>query len=762
MRRMVRLRSPGSFTALSTLTLLLALAGCSRGFSAPSTASRSDGIFLNGNGPLLDAAPIAAEGTDGNPITLEIRGASLSLIRSVLVDGAPAQVVASTDTAIDFLAPDVSQVQVGVPVSITLSDANGERSAGRLRFYVPPEMDSLPTPVVAPGQVVVSGSGFSPVAEENQISVDGASANSQPTVVVAAADHLLVTLPAGLPEGRTLFTLRIVPKGGQLDRPLTYARRPLIWKVIPAFWNDPPQAFSNTEVRFRPPKADGGTLYDDLDDILTQQQALGSLDVPVVAAAINAGTDTGTANGTTGPSAGAATGGTSGAATTGSSGSIGTSGVGNTTGTGSPSGIDLDAGAIAANYPPDDSDAGDFVPPTQDLPLSTSGEVLAHSGLSVARDGIDTGATPLINLDTNELSWVVPEGTPTGSHLIALFNPAGTSPYAPLTILPGHLAAPSLSCYPLGSGTALPPMPRAMHSHDTQGEVLLPTLDNAGGLSLTVIHPGGAVETQPVPHSTNAALVLAGRDLLYVINTLSDGGARLSTTDGAADGGPFIQQGDALGQVWDVLEPNSRELFTWTLFSGSPPVLMSWDGNQVQLQNDGSSFDCPVMSGALDPAHVTLASICQGDFWIGQADVPTAIGDGATTVSWTDTGVPTHSSAASVQALPGGAMLFQDGASVQAAQLYDPGLGTGLQVATGKVASVAATALARSPDGLQVLLGHDSEVDIALTSDFQSWESQGGFSLPGKARAITYDASGSQGVVLYDDPDGGSGYCELH
>ena len=618
------------------LAALLAIAGCSRSFPAPSTSAHVDGLFLNGTGPLVDAAPIAAVGADGNPAQLQIRGSSLSLARGVLVDGATVQVITSTDSAITFLAPDPGQVQVGVPVTITLSDANGDRSVGRLRFYVPPSMDSLPTPVVAPGQLVITGSGFSPVAEENQLTVDGAA--TQPSVVLAASDHLLVTLPAGLPEGRNVMTLSISPKNGQLDRPLTYARRPLIWRVIPAFWNDPPQAFSNSEVRFRPPKEDGGTLYDDLDNILQQQSALDTLDVPAFDATLSAGntTGTGTTNGnqngavsTGGPGGGPAstTGSNSGATSGNFTGSTtGSNGTQNTTGTGSASGIDLDAGSLSANYPPDDSDAGDYVPPSQDLPLSSSGEVPAHSGLSVARDGIDTGATPLINLDTNELSWVVPHGTPVGAHLIALSNPAGTSPYAPLTILPGHLPAPSLSCFPLGPGTALAPLPRAMHSHDTQGEVLLPTLDGQGMLSVIVVHPGGAVETEPVPNMSNATPVHAGRDLLYVTGAATSTELGMTAVQAKAGGAVFSQTGLLPGPVLDVLEPNSRELFTWTLVNGPSTYLTDWNGDVVTLSNDGSSgFNCAVQSGALDPAHATLAAACNGTFWLGQADTPTAL-----------------------------------------------------------------------------------------------------------------------------------------
>ena len=103
-------------------------------------------------------------------------------------------------------------------------------------------------------------------------------------------------------------------------------------------------------------------------------------------------------------------------------------------------------------------------------------------------------------------------------------------------------------------------------------------------------------------------------------------------------------------------------------------------------------------------------------------------------------------------------MVFQDGTSVWSAQLTDPG--TGLEADPAQVGTGPAQAIARSPDGLQLLLGRDAEVDIELLSD-SVWESQGGFALPGKARAVTYDASGSQAVVLYD-VDGGSGYCELH
>src|SRR5207302_1146273 len=133
-------------------------------------------------------------------------------------------------------------------------------------------------PVNAPSQVVLTGTGFSPFSAEDQVTVEGAT--SQPVVLVAAVDHLVVQLPSGVPEGRHLLTLTISPAGERFHRTLSTARNPLIWKVVTAFWNDPPQAFSGTLVRFRPPKADGGTLYGDLDAELSQQLASNDLDLP--------------------------------------------------------------------------------------------------------------------------------------------------------------------------------------------------------------------------------------------------------------------------------------------------------------------------------------------------------------------------------------------------------------------------------------------------------------------------------------------------
>lgn len=740
----------------SFVLMLLASAACGRSFASPDAPAPSlSGLALAGVA-LQDNAAIAAQEPDGSAAVLTVLGAHLGTTRDVLVGGAPAPVLQIRDDAVTFALPAPSPASVGQSEAVTVRDASGERTAGRIRPYLQPAISTMPAPVSAPGQAVILGAGFSPVGSEDQVDVAGVAA----TVLLAAPDRLVVQLPKETPEGPRTLTVRIAPQGASaLDRELAASARPLIWEVLPPFWIDPPQVFAGAHVRFRVPLPDGGNLANTLDHALDLVVG-GNLDLGLAAVggtsgSLNDPVDGGTNAGTT--SSGGTSGG--GGATTG--------------GTGSGS-VDLDAGDLSANYPPDGL-AAPPPPRTADLTSPDAGdaEVPAHSGLTVNRDGLDTGSRPLITLQSHLLGWQIPAETPVGPHLVALSNPAGTSQSASLAVLPGHLLAPTVSCRAEALPANLVAVPRALHLGQVQGDVLLAPATSPAPIPYVLVHPGGATE----PGSFDGALlpsglstiVAGGRDLWYASGSSTFNTAELRAIDarpGALNGYqlPPLGPEDLGGPVLAVLEPNTASVRTWALVGTNPPALFTWSGNYVGLSPEGTApVGCAISSGAASPQGFTLAAECpDGTAYVGRAPVPP--GDGAPSVStvyWSQLQLAGNLVPGSVRARADGRVFGRAKLAGGDAALFvsAPAPFDVLPLASSVVASGGVLSAALSPDGLQALVGRNGSLELASDVDGVGWVTAGSFPLDGAPSTLAFDAAGSQAVVAVPLTDGGSELC---
>ena len=408
----------------------------------------------------------------------------------------------------------------------------------------------LPDEVVSPGLMVISGQNFSPLIEENQVTV-----GAQPAVVISAnPNQLLVTLDPNAQTGNTQCSVDVVPSGSP-DLGLLGSHHAYVWEVVSQVWFWPRHILSQQTsegIRNGLFPADAVAQLDQFG--LTQ--VVGSTLVPPQAWAAmnyfpNGAVDAGIEAEVSG------TGSSAGAGTTG--GVANACAVGGTGGTGS-------------------------APADRDLGFRRRSRGHAQVGYADAGSAVT--------------HWkFVPEREPPGLHKVQLNNPAGLSVTDQVTWLQGHLVAPAFTCYPSpvdwdqeGGLT-----PTSLLSTQGVGGLVGFGWVDAGRSSMieTVrFDPGGATEAPVLTAASrtpdNYKLLNAGRHVLYLgPSQPSDAGVTLSA----------IALDSALAE----------QLLSLDAGAGLVPVAVR------EPTLDDSTLWVALGSASTGPFEVTLVGVNQGD-----------------------------------------------------------------------------------------------------------------------------------------------------
>jgi hypothetical protein len=783
---------------------LLAVAGCQRDF-APVTpgAPRGNALTVDGGTPGAGASSTAVR--EGDRVVIE--GTELSTVTSVQVGTqTSAGVEAVSATSLAFVVPALSSADLaGQAQALTLVADKGYTTSLLLRVYPTPAIadggvqSAIFGPPVAPGQLQISGTGFSPRAAEDRVLIDGEDRQTQ--VLVATSTSLLVSLGQGAPDGHRTLTVVVTPS----DAPEAFSLVSNgvgvnLWKTEPAFFLAPAQALAGQTLRLLV-NPTGMTVA----DATSPDQQLPPL-----------------------PDGGLV-------------------------------GLDAPDGGLAAlvaaltpltnGYPAAGSDYAAAVAPgpvTQvDAVLETDRAVPA-----VIQAVIDQAPHEDLvreRKDDQGFALRLPDGLKPGAHDFALRNPAGLSPTTSLTVLPGHLDTPGVYCRPAevqlqASGLIAP----ELKPDQVTGDVLAYQVvvdGNGSTLAVLPIEAGGALGVPEVYRydvkvdPASVRVVSAGQLTLFFQATLQAGGPPQLFAQLRSPGRQVAAAARALppgGLVWGAREFDLDSLFSWVGLAepraaGEAFGLSTFDALPLPsyelLAPQSGAGDCVPKLGVLDkslqPAPSdssqlvgTVLLACSSDSsWrvVHTGPLPGAppalptppppgpgpgpgLPDGGPPgpgrpdgglpvvggAPFELTGAQTQLGGATVvgQAVSQGSALLalSDGRVLGMPGADDPSASTELPFGRSNPTAGQVTAVAVSPDGKQALVVYQDPLPGGLLTvvSFRTsnWKATSQLTLPatGTPRALAYDRAGSQATLLFSAPaalpDGGqapaTGYCTLH